>query len=64
MISIRSKMTVDKTALKKMIDSAKKNDLMVVMATSLDKNSQRKVRSELERFMRKSGEYIIFVVSR
>ena len=57
-------MTVDKTVLKKIIDSAKPNDLMVATVSSLDKNSQRKVRSELEKFMSKSGEYIVFVVSR
>ena len=57
-------MTVDKTVLKKMIDSAKPNDLMIATVSSLDKNSQRKVRSELEKFMSKSGEYIVFVVSR
>ena len=57
-------MTVDKTVLKKMIDSAKPNDLIVATVSSLDKNSQRQVRSELEKFMSKSGEYIVFVVSR
>jgi hypothetical protein len=57
-------MTVDKTVLKKIIDSAKPNDLLVATVSSLDKNSQRKVRSELEKFMSKSGEYIVFVVSR
>ncbi len=57
-------MTVDKTVLKKIIDSAKPNDLLVATVSSLDKNSQRKVRSELEKFMSKSGEYIVFVISR
>jgi hypothetical protein len=55
-------MTVDKTVLKKMIDSAKPNDLMVANVSSLDKNSQKKVRSKLEKFMSKSGEYILTII--
>ncbi len=57
-------MTVDKTVLKKMIDSAKPNDLMVATISSLDKDSQKKVRSNLDKFMMKSGEYAVLVVRR
>ncbi len=55
-------MIVNKTALKKMIDSAKPDDLLVATVSSLDKNGQRKVRSELEKFMSKSGEYILTII--
>ena len=55
-------MTVDKTVLKKMIDSAKPNDLLVATVSSLDKNSQKKVRSELEKFMSKSSDYIFLAL--
>jgi hypothetical protein len=57
-------MTVDKTVLKKMIDSAKPNDLMVATISSLDKDSQKKVRSELDKFISKSGEFAVLVVRR
>jgi hypothetical protein len=55
-------MTVDKTVLKKMIDSAKPNDLIVATVSSLDKNSQKKVKAELDKFMIKSTDYVITIV--
>ena len=57
-------MTVDKTVLKKMIESTKPNDLMVATISSLDKDSQKKVRSDLDKFISKSGEYAVLVVRR
>ena len=57
-------MIVDKTVLKKMIDSTKPNDIMVATVSSLDKDSQKKVRSNLDKFMMKSGEYAVLVVRR
>jgi hypothetical protein len=55
-------MTLDKTVLKKMIDSAKPNDLMVATVSSLDKNSQKKAKAELDKFMIKSTDYVITIV--
>lgn len=55
-------MTVDKSVLKKMIDSAKPNDLMVATVSSLDKNSQKKAKAELDKFMIKSTDYVITIV--
>jgi hypothetical protein len=55
-------MTLDKTVLKKMIDSAKPNDLIVATVSSLDKNSQKKAKAELDKFMIKSTDYVITIV--
>lgn len=57
-------MTVDKTALKKMIDSARPNDLMVAIVSALDKDSQKKAKAELEKFMGKSDDYVLIAVKR
>ena len=57
-------MTVDKTALKKMIDTARPNDLMVANISALDKDSQKKAKAELEKFITKSGDYVVTVVKR
>ncbi len=57
-------MTVDKSALKKMIDAARPNELMVATVSSLDKDAQKKMRSELDKFMSKGGDYVVTVVKR
>jgi hypothetical protein len=57
-------MTVDKTALKKMIDAARPNDLMVAIVSALDKDSQKKAKVELEKFIGKSDDYVLIAVKR
>ena len=52
-------MTIDKNVLKKMIDTAKPNDLFVTSSNVLDKDSHRKIRSELEKFISKGDCYIV-----
>ncbi len=55
-------MIIDKTVLKKMIDSAKPNDFMVATVSSLDKNSQKKVRSDIDKFMKNGGDYVSVIL--
>ena len=57
-------MTLDKTALKKMIDAARPNELMVANVSALDKDSQKKMKAELEKFMGKSDDYVLIAVKR
>ena len=57
-------MAIDKNALKKMIDTAKPNDLMVATVSALDKNCQKKVKSELDKFMAKSGECVVTAIKK
>ncbi len=57
-------MTVDKTALKKMIDTARPNELMVATVSSLDKDAQKKIRSELDKFISKGGDCFVVILKR
>lgn len=57
-------MTANKTALKKMIDAARPNELMVATVSSLDKDAQKKMRAELDKFMSKSGDYVVTVMKK
>lgn len=57
-------MTIDKTALKKHFDSARPNDMLVITVSALEKDGIKRVKSELEKFMSKNGDYVVTVVRR
>jgi len=55
-------MAIDKTALKKMIDAAKPNELLVTSSNALDKHDHKKIKSEMDKFVGKSGDYVLISI--
>ncbi len=54
-------MTVDKTALKKLIDRTKPNEILVFTVSSLDKDSTKKLKTELDKFLSQGSEFMVCV---
>lgn len=55
-------MTVDKNALKKLVDSTKPNDILVSTVNAIEKDGIRRIKSEVEKFLSKSSDYVVILV--
>lgn len=55
-------MTVDKNALKKLVDSTKPNDIVVSTVNSIEKDGVRRIKSEVEKFLSKRSDYVVILV--
>jgi len=57
-------MSIDKSALKKRIDSSKPNDILVLLVDSLDRNHYKNYQNEIDKFIKKSEDYVITIMKR
>ena len=55
-------MTVDKNALKKLVDSTKPNDILVSTVNAIEKDGVRRIKSEVEKFLSKSSDYVVILL--
>ena len=55
-------MTVDKLQLKKLIDQSTLSNLQVFPISSLEKHSLKLARNDLDRFINKTGEYVLIAI--
>ncbi len=55
-------MTPDRNLLKNLISSTKSQDLLVLSVNSLDKNSVKTYQNEIDKFIKKSDDYVVMVV--
>jgi hypothetical protein len=54
----------EKSKLISLLSSTKPNDLLVISVNSLDKNSYKNYKIEIDKFMKKSEDYVITVIKR
>jgi len=54
----------DKSKLISLLASTKPHDLLVLSVNSLDKNSYKNYKIEIDKFMKKSEDYVVIVVRR
>jgi|LauGreSuBDMM15SN_2_FD.fasta_scaffold3535882_1 hypothetical protein len=54
----------EKSKLISLLSSAKPNDLLVISVNSLDKNSYKNYKIEIDKFMKKSDDYVVMVIRR
>jgi hypothetical protein len=54
----------DKPKLISLLSSSKPNDLLVLSVNSLDKNSYKNYKTEIDKFMKKSDDYVVIVFKR
>lgn len=57
-------MTPDRTLLKNFIATTKSQDLLVLSVNSLDKNSYKTYQNEIDKFIKKSDDYVMIVIRR
>ena len=57
-------MTPDRNQLKNLITKAKSNELLILSVDSLDKNSYKNYQNEIDKFIKKSEDYVITVIKR
>ena len=55
-------MTPDRNLLKNLIATAKPQDLLVLSVNSLDKNSYKTYQNEIDKFIKKSDDFVMIVV--
>jgi hypothetical protein len=55
-------MTPDRNLLKNLIAQAKTTDLLVLSVNSLDKNSYKNYKNEIEKFIKKSDDYVLMLI--
>lgn len=55
-------MTPDRTLLKNLITTTKSQDLLALSVNSLDKNSYKIYQNEIDRFLKKSDDYVVIVI--
>ena len=53
---------LDKNALKKLVDSTKPNDILVSTVNAIEKDGVRRIKSEVEKFLSKSSDYVVIVL--
>jgi len=51
----------DKPKLISLLSSTKPNDLLVLSVNALDKNSYKNYKIEIDKFMKKSEDYVVMV---
>jgi len=57
-------MILEKSSLKKIIDSNRQNEMLVILINSLEMNSYEKNHREIKSFIKKNKDYVIIVVTR
>lgn len=57
-------MTPDRNLLKNLIITTKSQDLLVLSVNSLDKNSIKTYQNEIDKFIKKSDDYVVIVIRR
>ena len=57
-------MTPDRNLLKVLITQAKTTDLLVLSVNSLDKNSYKIYQNEIEKFIKKSDDYVLVAIKK
>ncbi len=57
-------MTPDRNLLKNLISSTKSQDLLVLSVNSLDKNSVKTYQNEIDKFIKKSDDYVVIVIKK
>lgn len=57
-------MNLDKNSLKNLITKSKPNEMLVLLVDSLDKNHYKNYQNEIDRFIKKSEDYVITVIKR
>ena len=57
-------MTPDRNLLKNLIITTKSQDLLVLSVNSLDKNSIKTYQNEIDKFIKKSDDYVVMVIRR
>ena len=57
-------MTPDRNLLKNLIANAKTPDFLVLSVNSLDKNSYKNYTNEIEKFIKKTEDYVVMVIRR
>lgn len=55
-------MTPDRNLLKNLIATTKPQDLLVLSVNSLDKNSNKTYQNEIDKFIKKSDDYVVIVI--
>ena len=55
-------MKTDRNLLKKYIDQSKSNEILVLSVNSLEKNSLQMCKKEIDKFVKKSDDYVITVI--
>ena len=61
---VRFEMKVDKTSLKRLVEQSKPNEMLVIQVNPLEKNSLQFCQKEIDRFIKKSDDYVITVIKR
>ena len=54
----------EKSKLISLLSSTKPNDLLVISVNSLDKNSYKNYKIEIDKFIKKSEDYVVMVIKR
>ena len=55
-------MTPDRNLLKNLLATTKSHDLLVLSVNSLDKNSNKTYQNEIDKFIKKSDDYVVIVI--
>jgi len=59
---VRFEMKVDKTSLKRLVEQSKPNEMLVLQVNPLEKNSLQFCQKEIDRFIKKSDDYVILII--
>jgi len=59
---VRFEMKVDKTSLKRLVEQSKPNEMLVLQVNPLEKNSLQLCQKEIDRFIKKSDDYVILII--
>lgn len=54
----------DKSKLVSLLNSTKPKDLLILSVNSLDKNSYKIYQNEIDKFIKKSDEYLVMIIKR
>ena len=57
-------MTPDRNLLKNLITTTKSHDLLVLSVNSLDKNSYKNFINEIDKFIKKSEDYVVIAIKK
>ena len=55
-------MNVYKTSLKRLVEQSKPNEMLVLHVNPLEKNSLQFCQKEIDRFIKKSDDYVILII--
>jgi len=55
---------IDKPKLISLFSSTRPHDLLVLSVNSLDKNSYKNYKIEIDKFMKKSDDYVVIVLKK